>query len=53
MKFINLKTGVILEPHHEMVIEQMKNSDMYKVYEELNKEVKSEEPKELKKTKKK
>lgn len=45
MKFINLKTGVILEPHNDMVIEQMKKSADYKVYEEA-KEKKVEETKE-------
>lgn len=38
MKFINVKTGAILEPNSEMVIDQMKRSDLYKEYKEKTKE---------------
>ena len=45
MKFINVKTGLICEPHNAMVIEQMKKSDAFKELEEKaeNKETKAEE----------
>lgn len=41
MKFINLKTGVIVEPNNEMVIAQMRKSADFKVFEKTE-EVKEE-----------
>lgn len=45
MKFMNIKTGAILKPNSEMVIDQMKRSDLYKEVKE-GKETKAKEVKE-------
>ena len=50
MKFVNVKTGLICEPHNELVIAHMRKSDIYKELEdkkvEEQKEEKVEETKE-------